>query len=329
MTTPRHRPTTVRSDTSHAAAIRATLPPRRRDLRDARCLVTGASSGLGRAIALALGRAGSRVVLTGRCSERLDETAHSLVASGSPAGNVATVLANLTSSADRLRLIDAVSERFNGALDLLVNAAGVGAYGRFESHSPIILRELFEINVFAPIELARGVLPLLRRGLRPSVVNVGSIVARRGLPGRSEYSAGKFALAGFTESIRAEWACDGIHVLLVNPGFTATAFEDHLLINTAIFQTSGRRSMSADLVAASTLRALRLGRHELTLTSSGRFLLLLNRVFPRFLDFGFSLWTRRLYSDSAALLLAESHPSTPPFRLPEIPSAATIPPSGD
>jgi len=306
----RRRPTTVRSDSSHAAATGAPPRPRRRALRDARCLVTGASSGLGRAIALALGREGSRVVLTGRCAERLDETARSLIAAGSPSENVSTVLADLTSEADRNQLIDAVSERFQGSLDLLVNAAGVGAYGRFESHSPEILREVFEINVFAPAELTRAALPLLRRGCRPAVVNLGSIVARRGLPGRSEYSASKFALAGFSESIRAEWASDGIDVLLVNPGFTATAFEENLLVNTAIFQTDAQRSMSADVVATSTLRALRLGRHELTLTLPGRFLLLVNRLFPRFVDFGFGLWTRHLYADRDALLRAEGNEET-------------------
>lgn len=289
----------------HAAGRATPLLPRR-DFRDARCLVTGASSGLGRAIALALGRAGGRLVLTGRSGERLDETARRIVDAGSPAGSVSTIVADLTVEADRTRLVDFVSERFAGALDLLVNAAGVGAYGRFESHSPTVLRDLFEINVFALAELTRASLPLLRRGHRPAVANIGSIVARRGLPGRSEYSASKFALAGFTESIRAEWASDRIDVLLVNPGFTATAFEDHLLVNTAIYRTDSRRSMPAERVADSALRALRFGRHELTLTPGGRLLLLINRLFPRFVDFGFSRWTRHLYSDRSALNLAEN-----------------------
>jgi short-subunit dehydrogenase len=278
---------------------------RRRDLRDARCLVTGASSGLGRAIALALGNAGCQVVLNGRSADRLDQSARALIDAGRPPSSVATVVADLTSESDRARLLDAVSTRFAGSLDVLVNAAGVGAYGRFESHSPTVLRELFEINFFALAELTRGALPLLRRGRAPSVVNIGSIVARRGLPGRSEYSAAKFALAALSESLRAEWAKDGIHVLLVNPGFTATPFEDHLLVNTAIYQTSSNRSMSAERVALATLRALRRGRHEITLTSGGRLLLLVNRLFPRFVDFGFSLWTRRLYSDLTALHRAE------------------------
>jgi short-subunit dehydrogenase len=269
-------------------------------LRNARCVVTGASSGLGRAIAIALGNAGCHVVLTGRSAERLEETARSIIDAGRPPSSVSTVVADLTNESDRSQLLDTVSGRFSGSLDLLINAAGVGAYGRFESHSPSVLRELFEINVFALAELTRGALPLLRRGRAPSVVNIGSIVSRRGLPGRSEYSASKFALAGLTEALRAEWARDGIHVLMVNPGFTATSFEDHLLVNTAIYQTRSRRSMSADAVALATLRALRRGRHEITLTPGGRLLLLVNRLSPRIVDFGFSRWTRHLYSDLAA-----------------------------
>jgi short-subunit dehydrogenase len=300
---------------------------RRSDLQDARCLVTGASSGLGRAIALTLGKAGCQVVLTGRSTERLDQTARSLIDAGRPPSSVATVVADLTSESDRARLLDAVSSRFVGSLDVLINAAGVGAYGRFESHSPTVLRELFEINFFALAELTRGALPLLRRGRSPSVVNIGSIVARRGLPGRSEYSAAKFALAGLSESLRAEWAKDGIRVVLVNPGFTATPFEDHLLVNTAIYQTDSRRSMSADHVALATLHALRRSRHELTLTFGGRLLLLVNRLFPRFVDFGFSLWTRRLYSDVAALRLAEGQSST--ADCPKSPSPLQSSSSGD
>lgn len=269
--------------------------PRRRSFRDARCLITGASSGLGRAIAEELLADGARVVLTGRSSDRLDEADRALA-----------VPADLASPDDRRRLLSTVSDHFDGALDIVVNSAGVGAYGRFESHDESVARRIFEINVFALMEICRGVLPLMRRGDRPSLVNLGSIVARRGLPGRSEYSASKFAVAGFTEAIRAEWRRDGIHVLLVNPGFTSTAFESNLVIDTAVYSTAHRRSMTADQVAKATLRALRRGSNEVTLSLPGRLLLGLNRVAPRFIDWSLGRWTRRLYSDADALRAAES-----------------------
>lgn len=279
---------------------------RPRTFQDARCLVTGASSGLGRALVEVLVRAGARVVLTGRSVERLDAVARGLIAGGARPESLDRVVADLTRDDDRRRLFEITTDRL-GALDLVINSAGVGAYGRFESHDESVLREVFEINLFALAEVCRAALPLLRLGDRPALVNLGSIVARRALPGRPEYSASKFAVAGLTESLRAEWAIDGISVLLVNPGFTATAFESNLVVDTAIYKTDSHRKMTAEQVALSTLRALRLGRHELALSPDGRLLLMVNRLMPRFVDWCLGRWTRQLYADSRGLALAEQH----------------------
>ena len=269
---------------------------RRRSFEAARCLVTGASSGLGQAIARHLVRAGARVLLTGRSLDRLQSTARSLIEEGANPDAVIVVDADLTEEEGRNKLIHAAADRF-GALDLAVNAAGVGATGHFDTHDATVLRRVFDINVFALIEMTRALLPLLRRGDRPSLVNIGSIVARRGLPGRSEYSASKFAVAGFTESIRAEWSKFGIHVLLLNPGFTATEFERNLVADTSRYPTQQKRVMTADRVAAETLEAIRRGLHERTLTREGRMLLLVNRMAPRLVDVGFARFTRRVFRD--------------------------------
>ena len=268
---------------------------RRDSYRGARCLVTGASSGLGAAFARLLAARGARLVLTGRSVIGLKTVADAILAAGDATVDLLTVDADLTAPDDRRRVLEATDARFDGALDLVVNAAGVGAYGRFESHDPSVLRRVFEINLFALAEICRGSLPLLRRGERPSVINIGSIVARRGLPGRPEYSASKFAVAGLTESLRAEWAIDGIHLLLLNPGFTRTAFERNLVADTAVYATEAHRGMSPDAVAEAGLIALRRGRNEWTLTRQGRTLLAFNRVLPRFVDWGLSRWTRKLY----------------------------------
>jgi short-subunit dehydrogenase len=269
---------------------------RRRSFDGARCLVTGASSGLGRAIAEHLVRAGANVLLTGRSSDRLDATARGLVAEGSRPDSVPVVAADLTREEGRAEVIRAAEDRF-GALELVVNAAGLGATGHLDTHDPSVLRTLFEINVFAMVEMSRLSLPLLRRGDRPSLVNIGSIVARRALPGRSEYSASKFAVAGFTESIRAEWTKFGIHVLLLNPGFTATEFERNHVVATARVATAQKRLMTADQVADQTLKAILRGRNESTLTTEGRLLLLVNRLAPRLVDAGFARFTRRVFRD--------------------------------
>jgi len=279
----------------------------------ARCIVTGASMGLGRAMAVALARRGARVVMAARSADRLDDVARALEADGARPDQAIPVAVDLTVADDRRRLLDAAAQAFDGGLDLLVNNAGIGAYGRFETHDESVVRRLFELNVYAPIELCRGALPMLRRGNRPAVVNVGSIVARRGLPGRSEYSASKHALAGFTEALRAEWYRDGIHVLLVNPGFTATEFERNLAANTALVSTQNTRWMDPADVAEATLRAVARRRNELTLTARGRLLLAVNRVAPRFVDLCFGRWAARLYAraDAGSPSVHESDPDEP------------------
>ena len=271
---------------------------KRADFRDARCLITGASMGLGLALARDLAGQGARVALVARSADRLEDAAREIIARGARPEAILTIAADVTSAPDRRRIAEAVTERFGGALDLAINNAGIGAYGRFESHDETVARRLFEVNVFGLMEMCRTLLPLLRRGDRPSLVNLGSIVARRGLPGRSEYSASKFAVAGFTEAIRAEWARDGIKVVLINPGFTATEFENNLVVDTAVYKTGHRRTMTAESVAKATLRAVLRGKNEVTISPPGRLLLLANRLSPRFVDWGLGRWTRRLYSQA-------------------------------
>jgi short-subunit dehydrogenase len=280
---------------------------RRRDFRGARCLITGASSGLGEAIALLLAREGARLVLTGRSEDRLARVRERAQRAASPEASILAVAADLTRAEDLDRLFVAVDNHL-GALDLVVNAAGVGAYGRFESHDSAVLRQIVEINLIALAEVCRRSLPLLRQGDRASLVNIGSVVARRGLPGRAEYSASKFAVAGLTEALRAEWTIDGIHVLQVNPGFTTTAFEQNLVANTAIYQTPHLRSMTADQVADAVLHSLLRRKNEVTLTWLGRLLLGFNRISPRFVDWGLGRWAKRLYANVDQLARAESRP---------------------
>lgn len=278
--------------------------PRRR-FHDARCLVTGASSGLGRALAEQLARSGARLVVTGRSMERLSSLVGQLESEGIVPGRVVPVAADLTREEDRRRLVETVGEQYDGALDLVVQSAGVGAYGRFMSHDPSVARRILEINFFAVVELTRALYPLLVRGREPSIIVLGSIVARRSLPGRAAYSASKHALAAFVDAVRAEWTTEGIHLLLVNPGFTQTAFDENLLIDTAIYKVADHRRTSAATVARKALRALERDRDEVTLSFGGRTLVLAHRLAPWFVNWGFGFWTRRLYADRPRLEAAE------------------------
>lgn len=283
----------------------------RRQIEGSRCLVTGASMGLGRALAETLVRRGARVVMAARSADLLREVADGLIAEGARPECVLPFPSDITVAEDRADLFTYAAEHFGEAFDLVVNNAGIGAYGRFESHDEDITRKVFEINVFALMEMCRGSLPMLRKGHDPALCNIGSIVARRGLPGRSEYSASKFAVAGFTEAIRAEWARDGIDVLLVNPGFTQTEFEKNLAVDTAVYKTDHRRTMTPAAVAEATLRAIIRRKKEVTFSRPGRFLLFTNRLAPRFVDWGLGRWTKRLYRDAEALSKVEKSRTTP------------------
>ena len=138
-------------------------------------------------------------------------------------------------------------------------------------------------------------LPLLARGNQPVLVTVGSVVARRGLPGRSEYSASKFAATGFPEAIRVEWRRFGIHVLQVNPGFADTPFDEHVIANTARYSVAHHRVISAAAVAQATISGIEQRKREITLTSQGKLLILVSAIAPRFVDWGFGRWLLRYY----------------------------------
>jgi len=156
-----------------------------------------------------------------------------------------------------------------------------------------------EVNFFAMTETTRLFLPLLKRGNRPAVVNISSVLGKRSLPGRSEYCASKFAVQGFSEALRAELDKDGVDVLVVCPGLTRTNFGRNMLARTSRWQASGARGMTPERVAAATLRALERGKNEIRLTAGGRFLTLCNRFFPRMVDWIAARWARSAFRDRA------------------------------
>ncbi len=172
----------------------------RREIGGSRALVTGSSAGIGRAIARELAKQGADLFLVARREERLRELADELRGLGRRCEFLA---GDITEASTRQAAIDAAVERLGG-LDILVNNAGVGAMGPFASADPQRLRRIFDVNLFAPIEMIRTALPALRQGRRPIIVNVGSILSHVGMPHASEYSASKFAIRGFSEVLRAE-----------------------------------------------------------------------------------------------------------------------------
>lgn len=265
----------------------------RRNLQGKRAILTGASSGIGRELALALAQQGVSLVLVARREEKLQSLAHEIETRpcnspkfpGCNSGACATISipGDITDPSTRDAAIVAASERFGG-LDLLINNAGTSAHGRFVDAGEDRLRRIMEVNFFSAAELTRKAVPLLQQGRQPVIVNVGSVLGRRGVPHNSEYCASKFALVGWSEAIYPELARLGIDILLVNPGTTDTEFFDHLIEKQGETPWPKQKGVPTDKVAAAIVRAIERGKREIVPSWKGRALVCLNRVAPRFVD---------------------------------------------
>ena len=265
----------------------------RRNIAGCRILITGASQGIGRALALEAARQGAKVMAAARSEELLAELAREAQAAGHP---LFTVRADVTEPAERQKMADECVRQMGG-LDVLINNAGIGATGHFADANAERLRKIFEVNFFGLTETTRVCLPLLKKGNRPAILNVSSIAGRRGIPARSDYSASKFAVQGFSEALRAELAKDGIDVLLVNPGLTQTNFSKNMLEQKAKVKMDHLRGMTSEEVARLTLRALAKGKNEVTFTLKGWLLVLVSRFFPWLVDRIAKKKVRELFKD--------------------------------
>lgn len=219
-------------------------------------IVTGASSGIGAAIARLAHVRGMKVVLAARRADLLAELCASLP------GAIA-VPTDVTSS-DAVRvLIDRTMAEF-GRVDVLVNNAGQGL------HLPVIdvdlddVRAVFELNVLAPLALMKAVTPVMRAGGGGAIVNISSGSTRRVLPGVGPYAATKSALNTLSEVARAELANDNITVSLVVPGVTKTAFHDVLRAGSA--DVANAPKCSPEQVAEAVLGVIESGAAEVVVS---------------------------------------------------------------
>jgi short-subunit dehydrogenase len=260
----------------------------RLNLSGARTILTGASSGIGHALALRLAERGARLVLASRSQDRLAALAEEIRARG---GSATVVPTDVTNPVQRTRLIEQ-SLAALGGLDVLINNAGVGALGFFEGADEQRLRRIMEVNFFGATELTRLALPHLRRGRDAMIVNVASVLGRRAIPGCVEYCASKFALVGWSEGLRAELAGHGVHVLAVCPGGVETEFDVHMLEQRTRLAFRNRQRMSADRCAQLIVGAMRRRKNEVVITASAKLVVWLNRLAPRLLDWVLARYAR-------------------------------------
>ncbi len=263
----------------------------RRELSGKRAIVTGASSGMGRATAEALVKAGARVALASRNGETLNEVATALRAAG---GEVLVVPTDVTKAEDRKRLVDVTADKLGG-IDLLVNVAGVGAWGHFATSTPELMRQVMEVNFFAPVELTRLAMPHLTGGNQPAVVYVTSMCGRKGMPAWPEYSASKFALVGMAEAWRGEFVRFGVDVITIVPGLTDSGFQHRWLRTDGKADLKFEEGMKPEEAAAGIVRAIQKNSREVVLGREARRLLRFNRFFPRLTNWLIARKVRKLY----------------------------------
>jgi short-subunit dehydrogenase len=220
-------------------------------------LVTGASSGIGEALAREWGRLGATVVVSARDRQALERVARAIERDG---GKAVVQAADVTREEDRVRLIER-ARTDTGRLDVLVNNAGRGHYGSMMRIQLSDLQALFELNVFAPLRLAQlAIDPLTRTG--GTVVMMSSVAGIVAAPRMGAYAATKFALEALSMSLRSELAGTGIRVVVVRPGPVDTLFRSHAVTTDghAGVRPPGARAQTAEQVAAQTIQAVERAR---------------------------------------------------------------------
>ena len=246
-------------------------------LDDARCaLITGASSGIGEAVAVLAAQSGYRVALLARRGEELERVRRSLPR---PEEHLSLVC-DVSDEASVARAVREVGERF-GRLELLVNNAGSGYRAPVEELDVAVARRVFDTNVIGVLLCAKHALPLLKRGRASVVVNVSSVVGRHAVPGQAVYSASKAAACSIGEALRIEWAAYDIAVCTLNPGLTSTGFfaaqvNPHGLADPSLASSHGPKE-----VARAVLELDRNPKAEVFLRPKWRWLAALSLLAPR------------------------------------------------
>ena len=186
-------------------------------LKDKTVVITGASSGIGEAMACEYAAAGARVVLGARNGEKLEALCDRIEAAGGQAAWRAT---DVTKEDDCKLLIDTAVERFGG-VDVMICNAGISMRALFDDLDLNVLRRVRGVSFWGTVYCTKYALPWLQKS-RGSLVGISSVAGIHGLPGRTGYSASKFAMTGFLETIRIENLKKGLHVMVACPGFTAS-----------------------------------------------------------------------------------------------------------
>jgi len=246
-------------------------------------IITGASSGIGKALAEVFGQKGAKVVITGRNKKNLEATAALLTEKG--IDNLART-ADVAVKADNEAVVEETLKKY-GRIDILINNAGISMRALFSETELEVIEKVMQINFFGAVYATKAALPHILKS-KGIIIGISSIAGYRGLPGRTGYSASKFALNGFLETLRTELLHTGVTVLTACPGFTTSNIRNTALSkdNVVIGETSmdEAKMMTAEEVARRIYRAASRRKREVIFTTLGKATVFLNKLFPSFMD---------------------------------------------
>ena len=246
-------------------------------------IVTGASSGIGRACAEKFAQEGANLVLAARSADKLSEVAENIARYGV---QVLPVVTDVTREEDCKNLVEKALIKF-GKIDVLVNNAGISMRASFSDLDISVLKKVMDVNFWGTVYCTRYAITSLLEN-KGSLVGVSSIAGYKGLPGRTGYSSSKFAMHGFFEALRIENIKKGLHVLIACPGFTASNIRNTALAADGSSQGETPRDeqkmMQPEEVAMHIVSAVKYKKDRLTLTFTGKLTVLLNKFFPKWVD---------------------------------------------
>ena len=246
-------------------------------------IITGASSGIGKALAFAFGQEGANIVITGRKKEPLFEVSDELTKQG--IDNL-PIVSDVSIEADNIDVVNKTIEKY-GKIDILINNAGISMRSMFEDCDIDVIKKVMDINFYGTVYATKYALPYIKE-TKGSIVGVSSIAGYRGLPVRTGYSASKFAMNGFLEALRTELLHTGVHVLTACPGFTASNIRVASLGSDGNSKGDSMRDegnmMSSEEVAQHILKAVKNRDRDMVLTLQGKAIIFINKWLPKLAD---------------------------------------------
>lgn len=246
-------------------------------------IITGASSGIGKALVYEYASNGYKLAIAARNSEILEKIVNELTIKGI---DILSIKTDVSNEDDCKQLIEATIKKF-GKIDILINNAGISMRALFEELDLKVIKQLMDVNFWGTVYCTKYALPHLLK-TKGSVIGVSSIAGYKGLPGRTGYSASKFAMHGFLETLRIENLKKGLHVMIACPGFTTSNIRNVALSKTGDIQGESPRNEDKMMSAETVAKRIRIGtekrKRTLIMTTQGKMTVFLNKFIPAYID---------------------------------------------